>query len=77
MTIAEQVLEMLKQLPVEKQRELLEFAEKLGEPAAPAAHPKTIFGALSHLGVHVTREDIAEIRREMWGQFPREVTRQD
>ena len=30
------------------------------------------FGSLAHLGITVTDEDIAEVRREMWANFPRE-----
>ncbi len=31
------------------------------------------FGALEHLGVEITEGDIAEARKEMWGNFPREI----
>ncbi len=33
---------------------------------------KSVIGCLEHLGVHITDEDIAEVRREMWANFPRE-----
>lgn len=36
---------------------------------------KSVLGSLEHLGVHVTLEDIAEVRREMWANFPREEPR--
>ena len=29
-------------------------------------------GILANKGIHVTEEDIAEARRECWGNFPRE-----
>ncbi len=33
---------------------------------------KTMIGCLEHLGGNITDEDIAEVRREMWANFPRE-----
>jgi hypothetical protein len=34
---------------------------------------KSFLGALEHLGCDISEEDIAEARREMWGNFPRDV----
>ncbi len=31
------------------------------------------FGALEHLGIDISEEDIAQARQEMWGNFPREI----
>ncbi len=41
----------------------------------PKARPpvKSILGSLEHLGIDITDEDIAEVRREMWANFPREL----
>ena len=74
MTIEEAVLDRLKQLPPDKQLEVLDFAEFLRQKGtgAPKRPLKSLEGALAHLGVHITEEDIAEARREMWGNFPRE-----
>ncbi|MCG3164107.1 MAG: hypothetical protein JMDDDDMK_05579 [Acidobacteria bacterium] len=36
---------------------------------------RSVLGSLEHLGVHITDEDIAEVRREMWANFPREEPR--
>ena len=61
MAIEELVLEKLRSLPPEKQQEVLDFAEFLeSKTAAP------------RLGFDITEEDIAEARREMWGNFPRD-----
>ena len=52
------------------------------EATQPAAIPneskkqfKSVLGSLEHLGIHVALEDIAEVRREMWANFPREEPR--
>jgi len=34
-------------------------------------------GLWADLGVDITEEDIAEVRREMWGKFPREFPKDD
>jgi hypothetical protein len=54
MTIEQAVLENLRDLPLDKQQEVLDFAEFL------------------RLNTGITDEDIAEARKEMWGNFPRE-----
>jgi len=74
MTIAEQIYEKVKTLPPEKQAKVLDFAESMKEgEATPVATPrKSIIGALAHLNLDVSEEDIAEMRREMWGNFPRD-----
>jgi len=61
------VLEKLPDLPLEKQKEVLDFVaflkEKNGGP----------LDLWSDLNVHIREEDIAEARREMWGNFPRDI----
>ena len=34
---------------------------------------RSLLGLCADLGVTVTEEDIAEARKEMWGNFPREL----
>lgn len=31
-------------------------------------------GRYAHLGVTLKEEDLAEVRREMWANFPRDIT---
>ena len=73
MTIEELVIEKLKKLPPEKQKEVLEFAESLGTGGEPKPL-KSLEGLLEDLHVSITAEDIAEARREMWGSFPRDIS---
>jgi Protein of unknown function (DUF2281) len=73
-TIEQQVLEKLRDLPPEKQKEVLDFVDflkkKNGGPKKPL---RSLLGLWSDLNVHITAEDIAEARREMWGNFPRDI----
>lgn len=71
MSILEQIIEKAKSLPPEKQQRLLELAEGMeGEHEKPRRSLRDFQGLLK--GVDVSPEDLAEARREMWGNFPRE-----
>lgn len=73
MTIAEQVLDKLRDLPLEKQKEVLEYVDSLATDASAAKPRRSLLGLWADLNVHITEEDIAEARREMWGNFPRDI----
>ena len=72
MSTLEQLVEIAKTLPVEDQRKLLEQAEKLQHREEPKPR-RNMKGALAHLGVHLEYEDVCEMRREAWKNFPREI----
>jgi hypothetical protein len=72
MTIEQAVLEQLRRLSAEDQRKVLEYAKSLVPPDAPQPPRKSVMGMFAHLGVHVTLEDIREMRREAWANFPRD-----
>jgi hypothetical protein len=71
-SLEQDVVETLKQLPVAKQEEVLDFVRFLRsqEPATPQPR-KSLYGLLADTP-SVSAEDIDEARREMWGNFPRE-----
>ena len=73
MSVEQEVVEVLKQLPYAKQEQVLEFVRFLRsrEPAKPLPR-KSVEGLLAQTGGSVSEEDIDEARREMWGNFPRE-----
>ena len=71
MSIEKTVLEKLLKLPVEKQKEVLEFVETLEKKPGPPRRRRSLKGLWADLGAEVSPEDIAEVRREMWGGFPR------
>ena len=74
MSIEEAVIESLKDLPADAKRRVLDFAETVRRenhlPVRPRNNPQ---GLWADLGGDITEEDIAEARREMWGNFPRDV----
>jgi hypothetical protein len=73
MTIEQQVLEKLRDLPPEKKKEVLDFVDSLKEKTEPNTPRKSLLGLWADLNIHITEEDIAEARREMWGNFPRDI----
>jgi Protein of unknown function (DUF2281) len=72
-TIEQQVLEKLRELPPEKQKEVLDFVDFLKEKNGTRAPRRSLLGLWSDLNIRITEDDIAEARREMWGNFPRDV----
>ena len=72
MTAEEVLLEKFKVLPVNRQQELLDFAEFLENKEVVKKPRRSLYGALADLNVKITEEDIREARKEMWGNFPRE-----
>jgi hypothetical protein len=71
MTIEQQVVEKLRDLPPEKQKEVLDFVDSLKEKNDGPKKPlRSLRGLWADLNVHITEEDIAQARGEMWGNFP-------
>ena len=73
MNIEQSVLERLRELPLEKQQEVLDFTDYLHQKITPKRPLRSIKGLCADLKVDITAEDIAEARKEMWGNFPREI----
>ena len=73
MTIEQAIVEKLRVLPVEKQQEVLDFVEFLQHKSAPPRRRHSPIGLCADLNVDITEADIAEARREMWGNFPRDI----
>jgi len=73
MTIEQQVLEKLRDLPPDKQKEVLDFVDFLKEKNSPKKPRRSLLGLWADLNTHITEEDIAQARREMWGNFPRDL----
>jgi hypothetical protein len=71
-SITHALVEKVKSLPPEQQQALLDYAEFLEHKNAPVRPERSFIGLFADEGVHISEEDIAEARREMWGNFPRE-----
>jgi hypothetical protein len=74
MTIEEMVLEKLRELPAEKQKEVLEFVDSLRSDGVTKKPLRSLEGLLEDLNLDITEEDIRQARREMWGNFPRDIS---
>lgn len=72
-TIEQQVLEKLRDLPPDKQKEVLDLVDFLKERKETTGPRRSLLGLWKDLNIHITEEDIAEARREMWGNFPRDI----
>jgi len=72
MTVIETIVERVQGLSVERQREVLDFAEYLQhKEKSNGKKPRRSLEGMWK-GVDISAEDIDEARREMWGNFPRE-----
>jgi hypothetical protein len=69
--IQRSVIEILAVLPPDKQQELLHFAESLQAQNIAKEPRKSLKGIWSDLEMNLTEEDLAEAKREMWGNFPK------
>jgi len=74
MTIEQQVLEKLRDLPPERQKEVLDFVDFLKEKNGAKNPRRSLRGLWKNLNIEITEEDIAQARREMWGSFPRDIS---
>ncbi|MFS8119550.1 MAG: DUF2281 domain-containing protein, partial [Microcoleus sp.] len=72
MNLEQAVLDKLRELPPERQQEVLDFAEFLQQKSIVKRPLKSVKGMWAHLDIDITEEDIAQARKEMWKNFPRE-----
>ncbi|XWK88363.1 MAG: hypothetical protein U7127_29975 [Phormidium sp.] len=72
MTIEQAVLENLRKLQIEQQQEVLNFVQFLRQKSTPKQPRRSLYGLWSDLDIEITEADIAEVRQEMWSDFPRE-----
>lgn len=74
MSTEEEVIEKLRTLNAHQQKEVLSFVESLSEKNGPRRPLRSLRGLWADFGVDITEEDIAEARREMWRNFPRDIS---
>jgi len=73
MTIEQAGIENLRELPPEKQQEVLDFIQSLKQKSLPKKPRRSLYGLWSDLGIEITDTDIAEARQEMWANFPKYI----
>lgn len=78
--IAQEIINEIENLPVEKQQEVLKFVKSLhhSKPdekseTAQKEPRRSLKGLWADLDIDITDEDIHELRREMWANFPRDI----
>ena len=71
-SIEEAVIAKLRELPADKRQEVLDFATFLQAKSSARPKLKSARGLWKDFGFSISAEDIAEARKEMWGNFPRE-----
>jgi hypothetical protein len=72
MSVSESMIKKIESLPPDKQREVIQLVDALAAENTNHRPRKSLLGLCADLGIHITEEDIAEARREMWGNFPRD-----
>ena len=72
MSVEEAVVQKLRALPPDKQQRVLEFAESLGKENGDRPLRRSLKGALSHLDIRLTEDDIRQARREIWRGYVHE-----
>jgi hypothetical protein len=72
MNIEQTVLEKMRTLSPDKQQEVIDFIEFLQHKSGAKQPRRSLKGLWADLEVDLTAEDITEIRKEMWKNFPRE-----
>lgn len=72
MTVDDVVIEKLKALRTDRKQEVLDFVEFLEAKDAPKAPRPDLYGSLADLNIDLKEEDISEMRKEAWKNFPRE-----
>jgi len=67
-------MEKLESLTPEQQVKLREFLNSLEDANVRKGPRRSLRGLFVDLGVTISEEDIDEARREMWGNFPRDIS---
>lgn len=69
MNIEQSVLEKLRHLSVDKQQQLLDFAEFLSQKMTLKTPLQNVRGLCADLKVDISEEDISQARQEMWCKY--------
>jgi hypothetical protein len=72
MSLEQAILEAVRTLPAEKQREVLNHAARLRDEAGKKGPFKSVKGLWADLGISLSSEEIDGNQREIWRNFPRE-----
>jgi len=66
------ILDKVRSLPPERQQEVVDFIEFLDRKTSAPRQATRLKGLCADLGIHITADEIDEVRRGVWQNFPRE-----
>lgn len=72
MTSEEVLFHKIKVLPPDLQQKAIKYVDSLQREAQKKTPRVSLEGIWADMDVNITEEDIREVRREMWHNFPRE-----
>jgi hypothetical protein len=72
MSVSESIIKKIESLTPEQQREVENLVDSLAQSSLNGKPRRSLLGLCADLGIQITEEHIAEARKEMWGNFPRE-----
>ncbi len=72
MSLEDAILEKVRALPPDQQAELLAVADSLSKRTKPRPPLRSPKGLWANFSISISEEDLREIRREMWKDFPRD-----
>ncbi len=72
MSMEQAILEAVRDLPAEKQQEILHHATRLRHETAHKKPLRSVNGLWADLGISLSTEDLTENQREIWRNLPRE-----
>jgi len=67
------LLQHWRSLRPDQQNAALEFVEFLHRKSAGKPRRRSLLGLCADMNVHVSAQDLADARRELWGDFPRDI----
>ena len=73
MSTEQAIINKVRQLPADKQQEVLDFVEFLYQKNISKPPRQNLLGLWANENIDVSEADIAEVRREMWKNFPRDI----
>ena len=73
MTVKEELISILHSLPPDKQEEILCHARSIAQTTKTVPAKRRLRGLCAGLGMDISEDEIGELRKEMWGNFPRDL----
>lgn len=74
MSVEQAILEVVRELPLDKQQELLRHATQMRAESSPRTSMQTLRGLWADLNISLSEEEIQSSRNEVWAGFPRDAS---